>query len=410
MVRRWKHAGTGAREGLKQECREFAGRIMANWPQWEFAAGCYTDDGFDTGGDGGEEDEDLDEEDDPGSFVDDDFDDDNCDEENDVRDRLDDEAAPQESGSASQAPPRSLVSLLEELGDVSLVALYIRTVVAPDASVDPGTVLGSLCERHGWKTFEDELLKLFENTSNETLERHARLLADWSLRKDKNADRHRLCSRLALQMISALERWDPAKARRDWQARVVNRSELLPPLTQAFLALEESKLLDRLVSYVLDQSKEFDLTNVQVPALLNLEQWLKRNVKRPAAALLRWLSAVVGELESRKSHPPRKPCDWRRESATGCGCADCKELSRFLKDPTTQTLRLPLATERRQHLHRVIDEQKLDATHVTERRGRPYTLVCTKTTASYEEALKAHQVDLDHLAKVRKLRAWHERL
>jgi hypothetical protein len=119
---------------------------------------------------------------------------------------------------------------------------------------------------------------------------------------------------------------------------------------------------------------------------------------------------VLGELEDRASHPPEKPADWRRESATGCRCADCQALSRFLKDPTAQVLRLPLAEQRRRHLHQVIDSNKLDTTHVTERRGRPYTLVCTKTQASYERALAAHHVDLDQRAKIGQLAAWHEGL
>jgi hypothetical protein len=303
-----------------------------------------------------------------------------------------------------------LLSLLAELDDVALIAAYIRGVLARDLSVDPGKTLGDLCNRHGWATFQEGLRELFENTSTETLERHARLLADWSLRKDKNADRKRLCSQLARQIVSAVERCDPKQDRHDWRAKVVNRSMLLPPLTQAFLALEEPELLERLVAYVLERSKEFDLTTVQVPALLSLKTWLKQNVKHPSAALHRWLTTVVEELEFRKSHPPQEPTDWRRESTTGCNCADCQELSRFLKDPNVKTLRLPLAEQRRRHLHHIIDGKKLDTTHVTERRGRPYTLVCTKTKASYEHALKAHQVDLDHLAKTRQLLEWHEAL
>src|SRR5262249_830635 len=223
----------------------------------------------------------------------------------------------------------------------------------------------------------------------------------WSLRKDKDAERKKLCSQLAQQMVSAAERWDPKRAKQNWQARVVNRSELLPPLTQALLALDESVLLERLVTYVLESPKEFDLTTVQVPALVSLQAWLKRNVKHPSPALHRWLTAIVEELERRKAHPPQEPVDWRRESATRCDCADCKELSRFLKDPKAETLRLPLAEPRRRHLHQVIDGRKLDTTHVTERRGRPYTLVCTKTKASYERALQAYHLDLDHLAKMR---------
>lgn len=381
MVRQWNQAEKSEQEILKQSCLEFASRIIAHGPERRFASGYdvdYVSEGYD------HQDDDL------GSS--------------------DEDGVPREDGAASKISPCPLLSLLEELGDVSLIAAWIRGVLAKDVSVNPGQLLGDLCQQHGWATFRDELREMFENTSEETLERHARLLADWSLRKDKNAYRRGLCSQLAQEIMSAVERWDPMRAKRDWQSGVVNRSELLPPLTQAFLALDEPELFERLVTYILRRPKEFDLTTVQVPALLSLKMWLKRNVKHSSAPLHRWLRAVAEVLDSRASHPPREPADWRREFATGCDCADCKELSRFLKDPNAKALRLPLAQDRRRHLHQVIDGKKLDTTHVTERSGRPYTLVCTKTKASYERALKAHQVDLDHLAKIRKLLEWHEGL
>ncbi len=197
---------------------------------------------------------------------------------------------------------------------------------------------------------------------------------------------------------------------RDYRSRAVKRSELLPLLIQAFVALDELTLVERLIAFVSGRPKEFDLTTIQVPAWFGLEKWLKRNVKQSAPPIQHWLTKIVEELEVRKSQPPREPTDWRRESATGCNCADCKELSRFLEDSQAQTLRLPLAENRRRHLHNVIDKRKLDTTHTTERRGRPYTLVCSKTKASYERALKAYHVDLEHLAKMRQLLEWHEGL
>jgi hypothetical protein len=391
MVRHWKQARKSERAALQPPCLEFARRIMAHWPERNFASGHYVDYG----------------DDDEERFDDEDFDDQDFDDESEDQTVLAEDRGPHKNLAASQCSRHPLLLLLEELGDVSLITAWLRGVLAKDVSVDPGKRLGDLCRQHGWTTFQDVLRELFENTSNETLERHARLLADWSLRKDKNADRGTLCSQLAQQLISAVERWNPSQANRDWRARAVNRSELLRLLTQTFMALEEPELLERLVTYVLDRPKEFDLTTIQVPALLRLETWLKRNVQASSAPFHRWLSAARAELESRASHPPQEPADWRRESATGCDCADCTELSRFLKDQNTETLRLPLAQNRRQHLHRVIDGKRLDTTHVTERRGRPFTLVCTKTKASYERALKAHHVDLDHLRKIGKLLAWH---
>ena len=39
-------------------------------------------------------------------------------------------------------------------------------------------------------------------------------------------------------------------------------------------------------------------------------------------------------------------------------------------------------------------------THVIERCGRPFTLVCSKTTASNDAACKIHERDLEYLARI----------
>ena len=62
--------------------------------------------------------------------------------------------------------------------------------------------------------------------------------------------------------------------------------------------------------------------------------------------------------------------------------------------------RFPLRKDRRQHLHGIIDGRKCDCTHVTERKGSPQTLVCTKTQASYERRLEQFNRDLDSLRQL----------
>jgi hypothetical protein len=59
--------------------------------------------------------------------------------------------------------------------------------------------------------------------------------------------------------------------------------------------------------------------------------------------------------------------------------------------------------ERRQHLHQIIDGNHCDLTHVTTRTGSPHTLVCTKTTASYEKACKIYARDQENLKRLRAL-------
>lgn len=70
-----------------------------------------------------------------------------------------------------------------------------------------------------------------------------------------------------------------------------------------------------------------------------------------------------------------------------------KELEQFARDPERQVHRFPVRADLRQTLHRAIQEHRLDMTHVTERRGSPYPLVCTKTRASFHQKCKQHRAD-----------------
>ena len=97
---------------------------------------------------------------------------------------------------------------------------------------------------------------------------------------------------------------------------------------------------------------------------------------------------------------PQNPLDYRRAAELPCKCTVCQALAESLTDPEKPQARFPMAKTRRQHLHHVIDSHRCDYTHVTERRGSPQTLICTKTTASYEAARKTHDQDLKHLARL----------
>ena len=186
-----------------------------------------------------------------------------------------------------------------------MIADWIRDVLAKDVSIDPGKMLGDVCKRHGWTTFLTELLKLLGSTSNETLEA-TRLLADWSVRNDKDADRITLCRQLANRIMAAVERWDPTAAKRDWQARAVDRGELLLPLSKTFIVLDEPKLLERLVTYVLNWPQEFDLTTVQVPALLNLEKLVETERQAHLLGTASMVDVRFGSAGSPRSSAPAR--------------------------------------------------------------------------------------------------------
>jgi len=113
----------------------------------------------------------------------------------------------------------------------------------------------------------------------------------------------------------------------------------------------------------------------------------------------------TGYFLSRSEHPPAPPRDWAQPVKIGCNCVDCRELQTFVRDPLQQEYRFRVRKERRQHLHQQIDRARLDMTHVTERKGSPQTLVCTKTRDTYKRACKRYQSDLALFRRLESLSA-----
>ena len=110
----------------------------------------------------------------------------------------------------------------------------------------------------------------------------------------------------------------------------------------------------------------------------------------------------AARLRARLARPPRAPADWSIElPAGGCTCDLCGTLRVFLEDKSRRTFEWPIAQQRRQHIHSRIDAAELPVTHVTRRRGSPYTLVLNKTEALFareQEARTRDETDLEWLA------------
>ena len=105
---------------------------------------------------------------------------------------------------------------------------------------------------------------------------------------------------------------------------------------------------------------------------------------------------------ARNAQPPAEPRDWMIDAAVSCTCPSCRLLKSFCADPVETTLRLPLRKELRRHVHTIIDGNGLDLTHETERIGRPYTLVCTKTRGAYERRRAQYAADISHMRMLAK--------
>ncbi|TVR51845.1 MAG: 2OG-Fe(II) oxygenase [Puniceicoccaceae bacterium] len=104
--------------------------------------------------------------------------------------------------------------------------------------------------------------------------------------------------------------------------------------------------------------------------------------------------------------PPPPPRDWRLPLSSEQLAKLPRELNLFAIDPEAKVLRLKMAAALRQQFQAAINQQRLDITCATEHRGRPYTLVCTKTLGHYERACEAYRKDYDGLRRFLALAAF----
>jgi hypothetical protein len=295
-----------------------------------------------------------------------------------------------------------LLKMLDELEEPRLIRAYLSNVLIRDAEVDPGKSIVTVLQKAGWGTYQEELRAVMKDTTRETLERNVRLLEEVaSARPRKKEGWSELGSVLADDLVTAIEAVDQKRETDVWGAREVNRADVLAGLARSLILNGQLDLLSRFVGHALALPKKYPLRDVLVPALADLRPWLKKTLKKPSDAVKQCVVACREQLESLTAEPPQEPADYRRKATITCKCADCAELKEFLKNPTEPVHRFSIKEQRRQHLEHEIRHHKLDLNVTTERKGSPYTLVCTKNKASYQEELTTYHQDRERLATVR---------
>jgi len=109
--------------------------------------------------------------------------------------------------------------------------------------------------------------------------------------------------------------------------------------------------------------------------------------------LILWQQSVDFLLQ-RSSTPPKEPMDWIIDGDEIPDTHDhFRELRAFCQNPVVQIQRLSYKEELRRHLKETIKALRLDIDYETERKGRPYSLVCTKNRNSFERRGKEYLED-----------------
>jgi hypothetical protein len=185
----------------------------------------------------------------------------------------------------------------------------------------------------------------------------------------------------------------------DWE-----RSRKAPPVNAVQIAdlldtlgsLDAGALRDRATDTIVATTAIFDPGKVLTGALELLHQRHNDSTRGDRSFARMWEHSA-NFLLARSEQPPEKPRDWRQDVTLSCSCADCREMQVFLHEGQSQTHRFRVRQDRRAHLEMKILGHKLDMTHVTERKGSPQTLVCTKTLRAYERQCQRHRADRDSM-------------
>ncbi len=145
----------------------------------------------------------------------------------------------------------------------------------------------------------------------------------------------------------------------------------------------------------------FGARNLLLPVLETVES------SGPALApelLTATAAACAHELLGRSEVRPVEPKDWAQNASFPSNTPELRELQSFARDPEARVLRIRANEGTRALLHRTVAANGLDMTHETERRGRPYTLVCTKTRTAHARALRQYEQDLAAMRRLLALR------
>ena len=204
-------------------------------------------------------------------------------------------------------------------------------------------------------------------------------------------------SRAATTLVEGLP-GDPARMpqRDPWSRTLPVEPGFLINLVTA-LGQINAALADRAADHILAWPQTYEPDAVLVPAVLGLP---RQAAQQAAAAVQRLRTAALEHLCARIAEPLEPPRDWARASAIACSCAHCRDLSRFLADPDRQSWVFKAPEIGRRHVEESIRRSGCDLDLVTDRHGRPYSLVCTKNQASYDRRAHQRQHDLAHLARL----------
>ena len=304
----------------------------------------------------------------------------------------------------TNSPGTSMIRSLLVIGDANLAQKFFDQVLPLEYPTLDGESLLSLAELAKWGAIEKSLLSFFQSQKPDDYDANLRYLVTTfsslaSLGDGVSSSRKRVCKSVLKEVMLMISRWEKYRPNPMRDNFASNRSKafqgIVEPLVRGMCSVGTQSDLKSLLSQIASRPQHYELHKVLIPAVNKLtdDQNFAASGKLQETALFKLRQYCIDQVKQRAARKPIPPGNWKRKANLDCDCADCRELATFLKDKDAPIHRFPRRTELRRHLHQQIDRHRIDCTHVTERRGRPFTLVCTKTQASFERDLAQYKTD-----------------
>jgi hypothetical protein len=179
-----------------------------------------------------------------------------------------------------------------------------------------------------------------------------------------------------------------------WRRKPGVEAGLIVDLLTALGQIDEA-LAGRAADVILAWPQTYDLDAVLIPAIRELVV-----VGDDGPAVQRLRAICLDHLRIRIAQPLEAPKDWRRTSVLSCSCGRCAELGQFLADPQRRIWTFKAAEAERAHVRGTAMRARCDLDLTIDKRGRPYSLVCTKNQASYDRRANQRKQDLEDLARL----------
>lgn len=304
-----------------------------------------------------------------------------------------------------------MLSRLRAIGNLEATTLFFDRVVIPHygpglnvelveaaselAEVDMPNRIRTLIAEHGFEQPEG-IVDLAFDLSAGTGERHEAFPQD--VLKD-------LVRRICLAVPGMMAARESSEELRSWE---MPRQQRVNPLGVCTLrrifqlawrfGLDGS--LTVVVDAVIDAPEVVPPDRILPPLLSDLDISNPDHVATSPAFMRLWRHAAK-VLLARSGTPPPEPVDWVISvEGLSCGCDCCTDLVRFCADPVAKTHWIPVRTDLRKHLRSRIERVQADLKCRTERRGSPYTLVCTKTRDSHNRRRRQYAEDISEMQRL----------